>query len=255
MRLRLVTFNIRHGEGLEGRQSLEEQGGLLRATGADIVFLQEVDDVTLRCGGVSQSLVLAELVGLPYFAFGKNMDLQGGGYGNAILSRFRLTEVANHPISPEKRESPRLFEPDGKRYVPEPRSILEATADIGGVPHHLLCSHFGFLAGEATDGVERLEALLRSLSGPVVFAGDLNVHGDAAPEVARLRELFPQSAPYGDGQETMTYPAHAPALRLDYLFLTRPYRIERFKVLETLTSDHRPLLVEASSEPDPHPRP
>jgi endonuclease/exonuclease/phosphatase family metal-dependent hydrolase len=248
MQLRLVTFNIRHGEGLEGRRSLEEQGRLLRETDADIVFLQEVDDVTLRCGGVSQAMVLADLAGLPYFAFGKNLDMQGGGYGNAILSRFRLTGVTNHPIAPEKQENPRVFDADGKHYAPEPRGILEAAAEIDGLRHHLLCSHFGFLAGEATDGVERLEGLLRTLPGPVVFGGDLNVHGDASPEVARLRELFPQTAPSGEGQETMTYPAHAPVLRLDYLFLPALYRIERFQVLETLASDHRPVLVEAVRE-------
>jgi endonuclease/exonuclease/phosphatase family metal-dependent hydrolase len=248
MQLRLVTFNIRHGEGLEGRQSLEDQGRLLRDTGADIVFLQEVDDATLRCGGVSQAMILAEIAGLPYFAFGRNMPLQGGGYGNAILSRFELTGVANHPISPEEHENPRVFDTDGKRYVPEPRGVLEATAEIGGVQHHLLCSHFGFLSGEATDGVERLEALIRTFTGPVLFGADLNVHGDTASEVARLRELLPASAPHGDGPETMTYPAHAPVLRLDYLFLSDSYRIERFQVLETLASDHRPVLVKAVRE-------
>jgi endonuclease/exonuclease/phosphatase family metal-dependent hydrolase len=176
------------------------------------------------------------------------MDLQGGGYGNAILSRFDLTGVVNHPISPEAPGNPRVFDADGKHYLAEPRGILEAAAEIDGVQHHLLCSHFGFLAGEATEGVERLESLLRTLSGPVIFGADLNVHGDTSPEVARLRELLPQSAPRGDDPETMTYPAHSPVLRLDYLFLSEPYWIESFQVIETLASDHRPVLVKAVRE-------
>ncbi|HEX6641205.1 MAG TPA: VOC family protein, partial [Thermoanaerobaculia bacterium] len=44
----------------------------------------------------------------------------------------------------------------------------------------------------------------------------------------------------GDGR---TYPAHAPVKRIDYVFVARDAGCDAARVLETTTSDHRPVLV------------
>ena len=53
-RMTALTYNIHHGEGVDGRLDLERIADVIRSSGADVVFLQEVDRGTQRAGGVDQ---------------------------------------------------------------------------------------------------------------------------------------------------------------------------------------------------------
>ena len=48
MLLKVVTFNIAHGKGMDGEVNLERQAKLINAYKPDIVFLQEIDMYTKR---------------------------------------------------------------------------------------------------------------------------------------------------------------------------------------------------------------
>ena len=48
--LRLMSYNIRHGVGLDGRLDLERIAEVINREHLDIVALQEVDSVTQRTG-------------------------------------------------------------------------------------------------------------------------------------------------------------------------------------------------------------
>ena len=56
-RLRVLSYNIHHGEGLDGRIDLERIASVIRASEADLVALQEVDQSTERSGGVDQPVL------------------------------------------------------------------------------------------------------------------------------------------------------------------------------------------------------
>src|SRR3954466_7463152 len=90
--LRVLTYNIHHGEGTDGKLDLPRVAGVVKAARPDVVLLQEVDRNTTRTGKVDQAAELARLTGL-HAEFGKAIDLQGGGYGLATLSRFPLKGV------------------------------------------------------------------------------------------------------------------------------------------------------------------
>ena len=49
--IRVLTYNIHHGEGMDGVIDLERIANVIRQTEADLVALQEVD---LRRGGMSR---------------------------------------------------------------------------------------------------------------------------------------------------------------------------------------------------------
>jgi hypothetical protein len=108
----VMAWNIHHGEGEDGRLDLERIADIIKISGADIVLLQEVDDRTQRTGRVPQAAELARLTGLKA-TFGKAMDFQGGGYGNAVLTRWAPVETRVVPL------------PGGG----EPRCALEVTVD------------------------------------------------------------------------------------------------------------------------------
>src|SRR5690606_37716165 len=91
----VATWNIHHSRGLDDRVDLDRIAAEIRAVGADIVALQEVDVGVARSGRLDLPAELARRLGMQA-AFGKNIDHQGGDYGNAILSRFPIRSSGNH---------------------------------------------------------------------------------------------------------------------------------------------------------------
>ncbi|MCH2154165.1 MAG: gluconate 2-dehydrogenase subunit 3 family protein [Phycisphaerales bacterium] len=60
--IRVATYNIKHGRGMDGTIDLERTAATLEALKADLIALQEVDDQARRSGGVDQAAWLeAEL--------------------------------------------------------------------------------------------------------------------------------------------------------------------------------------------------
>ena len=108
--IRVATYNIKHGRGMDGVLDLERTLATLKSLNADVIALQEVDDQARRSGGVDQASWLAERLGM-HAAYGAFMDFQGGRYGLAILSRRPIlsgivaTARRNEPGSPGHRRN------------------------------------------------------------------------------------------------------------------------------------------------------
>src|SRR5438552_3037737 len=90
--VRVLTYNIHHGEGLDGHFDLPRLASVIESTEADLVALQEVDQGTRRASGVNELTELARLAHM-HSAFGRAMEFDGGGYGVGILSRWPLRHV------------------------------------------------------------------------------------------------------------------------------------------------------------------
>src|SRR4051812_30930666 len=80
--IRVVTYNIHHGEGTDKKFGLERIAKVVMAERPDIVALQEVDQGTKRASGVDQPAEFARLMGMEV-VFGRNIPFDGGGYGTA----------------------------------------------------------------------------------------------------------------------------------------------------------------------------
>lgn len=238
--MRILTYNIRHGTDFLGRARLAQQGAVIKASGADVVFLQEVDRGTRRCGQVDLAAQLAALCGLPHLAFGANHRRDDGEFGNAILSRWPLTEVANHALP---QPQPRRYAHRFSKYLLEGRGILEAVVDYQGTPVRLLCAHFGLLPDEPMLAARAATALIDADSGPLIFGGDLNRPGAFAPCHRLLASQLADCARLTARAPLATFPSPWPRVRLDYLY-TRALQTRHVSVLPTMASDHRPLLAE-----------
>lgn len=239
LRLRVLSYNIHHGEGTDGRLDLERIARVVQSVEPDLVALQEVDRGTARTGQVDQPAELARLTGLNV-AFGGNIRHQGGDYGNAVLTRHEIRRQQNHLLP----------SPHGG----ERRGVLEVEVELPEQrpPLVLLATHFDF----RPDNAERLASVatiekLLAAGGPrpALLAGDLNATPTSAA-ITALAEHWTATT----SRELPTSPADNPRRQIDYVWL-RP--VERWRVVETrvldeaVASDHRAILAVVELLPAP----
>ena len=229
--LRVLSYNIHHGEGVDGKLDLVRLAGVITAARADVVALQEVDQKTTRTGGVDQAAELARLTGL-HFAYGKAMDYQGGAYGQALLSRWPLADFTVHPLPNPAKVEPRIaisaiVRPPGQPAFRFVGTHLDATRDDTA----------------RWQQAARLIELFGADATPTILIGDLNARPETRIMQALLRPFTDASA----RQPAPTSPAENPKARIDFVLL-RPattWRVLSSTVIpEAVASDHRPLLVE-----------
>src|SRR4051795_5391605 len=120
--VRLVTFNIHHGVGDDGRHDLPRLARVLAAADADVICLQEVDrHYGDRSENVDQGLLLARALDMQ-LAWGPAIEeprpggLPRAEYGNAVLSRLPIlvSDVHRLPGAGEPRCALRtMIELDG----------------------------------------------------------------------------------------------------------------------------------------------
>lgn len=96
MLIKIITFNMAHGKGLDEVINLERQAEIINSYKPDIVFLQEIDMYTKRVGEVNQIREFSKRVYLPYCSMESNITLEHGYYGDGIISRFPIAFSVNY---------------------------------------------------------------------------------------------------------------------------------------------------------------
>jgi endonuclease/exonuclease/phosphatase family metal-dependent hydrolase len=94
-RLRVVTYNIRSCEGLDGHFRCDRIADILRDTGADVIALEEVR--------AEQAAEIAQRLGYNVF-FGHADAVHGYDFGNAILTRLAIRSTHLFPIGVSGRQ-------------------------------------------------------------------------------------------------------------------------------------------------------
>ncbi len=232
--VRVMSWNIQHGEGLDATINLERIASVIRDAGPDIVGFQEVDRNTDRSGNVDQIAQLAALTGMNFF-FGKNINYQNGAYGLAVLSRF-----------PIRRQSHALLQKLNSTV--EQRGVNQLEIDLGGPALVLFNTHLD--AG--SDEAERLSSIaqLKALSQPytnqsLIMLGDFNARPTSSSYGA-VAESFADAWPLAGSGNGYTFPANLPDRRIDYQWVrsANGLRPVRAWVISTPASDHLPVMVE-----------
>lgn len=225
--IRVLTYNVRHGEGMDGRLDLERVARVIRSVRPDIVALQEIDLNVARTERVDQAARLADLTDMES-VFGAFMDYQGGEYGMAVLSRWPIVEYTNYEL------------PRGA----EPRSTLAVRIRLPGGEGEIILAgiHFYRTEGQRFRQAREVVDIFEHEPTPVILAGDFNSRpGDRVMDVVDHHWLFPRK----DGR-AYTFPSDEPEREIDFI----AYRPEdRFEVVEyrvideRRASDHKPVLL------------
>jgi endonuclease/exonuclease/phosphatase family metal-dependent hydrolase len=232
--VRVMSYNIHHGEGLDKKIDLERIAKLILEAKADIVGLQEVDRGCERTQKRDLPAELAKLTGM-HVHFEKNIPYQGGEYGNAVLSRL--------PIKRAKNTHYKMLRPG------EQRGALQLVLDVHGRDVLFMNTHIDYRPDDAERlmNVEELKAIVSDATKekqPVIITGDFNsLPGSRTHE--RMKAFLTDAweiAGKGDG---FSYPAEKPIKRIDYIFVSldsvEPVKTE---VLHSLASDHLPVITE-----------
>jgi endonuclease/exonuclease/phosphatase family metal-dependent hydrolase len=236
-RLRVMTYNIRHGEGMDGRVDLERVARVIIAADPDLVALQEIDRQASRTGGVDQAVRLGELTGM-HSGFAKFMDFGGGEYGLAILSKSPIDEMR------------RLQLPPGKR---EPRAVLAVRTTPTGwaSPVVFVSLHFDWLDDDA-ERFAQAQSLLEQLGdedGLVVLAGDFN----DTPESRTMQLVFGSFANADKpAEDRLTFSSTEPDREIDFIVYQPADRVTgtAHVIDEPMASDHRPVVADFTYEVD-----
>jgi endonuclease/exonuclease/phosphatase family metal-dependent hydrolase len=111
----------------------------------DVVGLQEVDKNTGRTGNVDQAKLLAEELGW-YYNYSKSIDLMGGEYGHAVLSKFPFSSYETFQL-PSGTEEQRVFSHSVLRIGGRKINLINTHFSLSGMKY----TQFGTLANYVDD--------------------------------------------------------------------------------------------------------
>lgn len=223
---RVMTYNIHQGFNAGQVPSLDMLVDVISREAPDVLVLQEVVRGWMIDEQHDALSVLAERLGMPY-VFGPNI---GDLYGNAILSRFPMTDVkrVHFAVQPSLKHQPR-----GAVGV-----------HIGDVL--IVTTHLDEVEDSSAIRQEQVRTILREWDGAqvAIIAGDMNAQpGDL--EMALFSE-----AGYGDLAEPAgpTTTMDDPPKRIDYIWGIGVIGSSPHTVMALGASDHRAVVVNVTRQ-------
>lgn len=268
--LRVLTYNIHHWQGTDGRVDAARVTAVIDATGADLIALNEVYHPASLPGVEEPPLAaMAHSLGMEY-AFGPALPQKAfagseASFGNALLSRYPILAYATHRLPPVEGHEPRsLLEarvllPSGRAltlYVTHLDYQSEETrlVQVGGLllwtgrdrgQLHLLLGDLNALApGDYAGQQEPWPALEAAIGEP----GRRLTEPQVVPRLLRAGYVD-AFATKGEGAGE-TYPTTRPLIRIDYIFIPEAGRealhtCRRWDAgVARAASDHFPVLAE-----------
>jgi endonuclease/exonuclease/phosphatase family metal-dependent hydrolase len=247
--VRLMTYNIHHGRGTDGKYDLDRISRVIKSADPDIVALQEIEQFRARTHRHDQPAMLAEMLGLNHaYARVRTHCLRDShhqaAYGNAILTKFPVLAEEHFSLS--------------YTNTLEPRGCLHVTVDVSGKPLHVFCVHLGLRYRERHYQMERLlsEDIVHSPrfgSGPKILMGDFN-NWWPVKSARGMHPHFENACVVTGRRRHGTFNGFFDVLCLDYIFASYDLKVESYEVIKNgaakVASDHRPVLCSVSFKDD-----
>lgn len=227
--LTVMTFNIRsaRGDGVRPEYARRHLDSIVKTIvdhEPDVVLLQELDRGVERTGRVDQFAELVDGTGM-LGRFAHAVDYQGGEFGPAVLTSLPI-------VSYEHIVIPRW---GGK----EERALQRFRVRLpNGAEVDVYNTHIDPRAASRDRQIRRVLELTDG-AGPAILGGDFNV----LPAAAVISDVRARWIDGVVGAEHPTFPARAPAIRIDYLFYRGNVESLGVRTLDHGgASDHRALI-------------
>lgn len=263
--LRVMTYNIKHGQtnasctqparipgqppfpdcNLDLSASIE----VMRAHGADIIGVQEVDRFWARSASVDEPAEMAAALGMNHYCYAPNLDHAPDShasvphqYGTVILSRFPILECENTLLR--------------RTGTNEQRGLTRALINVRGVPLDFFNTHLHTTATDRLMQTADIAAVMDAAAErPRVLMGDFN----ARPTATEMQPIYARflDAWLAGGVATLenpngfTSPARLsgnPTSRIDYVFVSPDVEVSASATYvpidsnTRLAADHYPVV-------------
>lgn len=220
-----MSYNIQGHAAARRDDHLVKLAEVIASARPDVVGLQEVHCGT-RAGPVHQGKALAELTGLTHW-FGRSCAMDGGDYGNAVLTRGSVDAAHVYPLP----------------GAGEPRSLLQTDVTVDGLSFSFFVTHLAawgrLLRMARMRQIAELGDIIARGSLPHVLVGDFNV----PPAAEEIRVLLSHGHLRMCGEiREATFPMTRQ--RLDYVFCDPRWDFAGSEVIRRGPSDHWPVIVE-----------
>jgi endonuclease/exonuclease/phosphatase family metal-dependent hydrolase len=226
--VRLATYNVHAFVGSDKNLDPGRVARVIEELHADVVALQEMTyaaDIALE---TREPGMLPALSGYEC-ALGPTRMRREDRFGNVLLSRLPIRDVARIDLSARRRE---------------PRGALHVVLDAFGAELHVLTAHLGLRRGERRVQVLRLVEAVASITGPLVILGDFN---DWLPGRSVVHAL---DALIGSAGAPPSFPARWPVLALDRVWVRPRAEVISLRVhvspLSRRASDHLPVIADVA---------
>lgn len=220
----VMSYNIYHGEGLDGVTSYERIARIVKGCNADVVAMQEVDSVTGRSNGADVLAEIARAAGM-HHVFARAIPYDGGAYGIGIISKEKPLSVKRVPLP--GREEARVL-------------LVVEFAD-----YYMGCTHLSLTPEGQMASLSIIKNVAETLDKPFFLAGDWN----AEPTDKLISEISKDVILFND-TSLNTHPSDNPNVTIDYIsawkstITAHKMKAAYFKVLpEKVASDHRPVVA------------
>lgn len=245
--VRVMTYNIHHAAGTDGKLDIDRIAEVIRSQDAEIVGLQEVDNnYSGRSDFKDQAKLLAEKLQMHYFygpAIVSGDPENPNLYGNALLSRFPISEGKVHKLMLQEGQ--------------EPRVCIEACVSVNSIDYTIMVTHLDHQKNEVRiRQAQDILAAADSIHGPVILMGDFNCRppGENASDewaqrtrpVGLIGEKFQDSFLLAGKNQPGTIGSDR---RIDYIFVSSDLadKVRSCRVVRTpltdVASDHRPVVA------------
>lgn len=229
--LSLATFNIWHDAGGQWPRRLELLTAALRPADAEVIALQEVLEDAAR-DLPNQADTIAVALGYPEVHF-VAVEPEGAPkrYGNAILTRLPVIEVARRKLEP----------------LDDYRTAIRVRVRTEAGPVDVVATHLAWKPEQGPVRARQIADLLSWLpqdGTPLVVMGDFNAPLDDAGLATMGPPRFASALPAGAAPTTLN-PArgHEPRV-IDHIFAER----EHFTVLSAEVIGDQPVADEYPSD-------
>jgi endonuclease/exonuclease/phosphatase family metal-dependent hydrolase len=237
MQFRLMSYNIHKGiGGMDRRYRPERIVTTIAQYRPDIVLMQEVDDGVPRSRFDREVDLIGDALDFRHRAFQRNVTLRCGCYGNAILSRFPLSDVHDIDLTiPMKKRRQALAAHCTLRWEHHSRSMLLFNLHLGLAGFERAMQLRKVLAAEVLKHTHESTA--------TIIAGDFNdVWGSLGKGILEPRGFIPALG------MTKTFPAILPMRPLDRVYyrggLTLGHSFASHTKLSRHASDHLPVILD-----------
>ena len=230
--VRVATYNIHRGRGLDGRTKLERIASVLAAIDADVVALQEVIGASPLKPG--QAAELGAALGMGW-VMAPTRHLRTALFGNVVLSKFPIRHHVQHDLTWKTCEH---------------RAVQRVDLAMDDDTLHFYNVHLGTSLLERRSQAAKCASFVhdRRVVGPKIVLGDFNewARGMAKDILAERLQSIDLSKYLRRGGRS--YPGIFPILHLDHIYYEG--KVEVLKVsmprdrMTLMASDHLPLVAD-----------